>query len=224
MNPTENVMRLYIQFAILLTLVLTTAVACVPAEEGDEYGSTNLALVDGTPEAIGLLSFLNDPTTSIDVLDYEVPLNRRAARNLISYRDGWDRIPGTYDDNLFDDVQEVDSVRWIGPKTLARLVDFAISQGWVPFEEDFLGSWDGVSFSVVEADNTLSLANSASLELLDKDLGLDKRAAQSIVDAQPIATVEELARLYYVGKTALSRLKDAANSHEFINSHAAIQQ
>ncbi len=217
-------MRLNIQIIILLTLALGTSIACVPAEDGDEYGSASLALVDGTPEAIGLLTFLNDPTTSIDVLDHEVPLNRRAARNLISYRDGWDRIPGTYDDNLFDDVQEVDDVRWIGPKTLGRLVDFAISQGWVPFAEDFLGTWDGVSFSVVEAGNTLALTNDATLELLDKDLGLDRRAAQSIVEAQPISTVEELAGLYYVGKTALSRLKSAAAVDPALNSYAQIQQ
>ena len=51
--------------------------------------ATVFALTEGTPEALGLLAMLNDPTTTLDRLDHEVPLNRRTARNLVLHRDGW---------------------------------------------------------------------------------------------------------------------------------------
>ena len=177
--------------------------------ESDSADTAQLALTDGTPEAVGLLAFLNDATTTLDVLDHRVPLNRRSARNLIHHRDGWDGVAGTRDDNLFDSVAEVDAVSWVGPSAMARLLGFALAQGWVPAEDETLGVWDGVSFTVAEADQTLAFANQASHDLLDHDLGLDRRAADSIVAAQPIGSIALVAGLYYVGAKALDRLKTA---------------
>ena len=60
--------------------------------------------------------------------------------------------------------------------------------------------------------SSVTLADGAAVheETLDIDLGLNARAASSIAAAQPIATVDGLSRLYYVGHSALSVLKDAA--------------
>ncbi|MEE2829399.1 MAG: hypothetical protein VX498_09435, partial [Myxococcota bacterium] len=69
-----------------------------------------------------------------------------------------------------------------------------------------------VTFTALEAEATLNLANDASYEELDLDLGLDRRAADSIVAAQPILTIDELAGLYFVGTTALQALLDAAGT------------
>ena len=110
----------------------------------DGLTSAQLALTDGTPDAVGLLAFLNDPSTTVDVLDHEVPLDARAAKYLIAHRDGADGVFGTADDNLFDDVAEVDSVYWVGPKTINRIAEFAWAEGWTPVGDEHLGAWDGV--------------------------------------------------------------------------------
>ena len=177
--------------------------------EGEVSGSAK-GIVSGTPEAIGLLDFLNDPSTDFDVLDRDAALDRRAAGNLISHRNGGDDIYGTSDDDLFSSVREVDSVRWVGPRSIERMVDFAESLGFVPTGTDYLGTWDGVDFTVNEADSTVDFVNSASEEQLDVDLGLNVRAVNSILDAGEIGSVAELAELYYVGKSALRTLKSAA--------------
>ena len=198
-----------------ITVVL---VGCMTNElstwEGDVSGSSK-GIVSGTPEAIGLLDFLNDPSTDFDVLDLDAELDRRAAGNLISHRNGGDDIYGTSDDDLFSSIREVDNVRWVGPRSIERMVDFASSIGFVPTGTDYLGTWDGVDFTVNEADTTIGFVNSASEEQLDVDLGLNVRAVNSILDAGEIGSVAELAELYYVGKSALRTLKSAALAEEF---------
>ncbi len=165
-------------------------------------------VANGTPEAIGLIQFLNAPTTTIAVLDNQVPLDRRAAENLIAHRNGPDGLLGTGDDDLFDNVDEIDLVKWVGKTALQRLLAFVNSHGWVPAGDDLLGVWDGVAFSVNEAEAVLAFVNSASRSELDDDLGLDRRAVTSILDARPIESILQLSGLYYVGRTALVILKD----------------
>ncbi len=162
---------------------------------------------EGTPEGVGLIEFINAETTTYTVLDREVPLDRRAAGNLIAHRDGGDRLWGTSDDDIYNNVDEIDRVRFVGDKTIDRLVLFAAQDGWVPGGDDILGIYDGVAFTVAEADATVKLANDLDPEVLDFDLGLDARAVRSIVEARPIETIDQLSRLYYVGRTALDTLK-----------------
>jgi hypothetical protein len=199
------------RIVILATLGLT---ACgVDTDLAADLQETTTARThwDGTPEGVAILDFLNSRTTTQDILDYEVPLDRRAAGNLIAHRDGGDRLYGTSDDDRFNNLTEVDQVRWVGPKTITRILDYVVSLGIVPSDNDLLGSWDGVEFTVAEADATLDFANAATYETLDLDLDLDRRAAASIIDAQPIESIDHLAGLYYVGKSALNTLKDSAS-------------
>jgi hypothetical protein len=195
--------------SVFLLAALTTGCADHPTDN-DNLGVTTHALTEHGPQAIGLLAFLNHSSTTLDLLDHEVPLNRRAARNLIHHRNGWDKILGTFDDNLFSSVAEVDAVRWVGPSAMDHLIEYAAANGWVPDGDELLGVWDGVSFTAEEAELTLEFVNKASHELLDEDLSLDRRAADSIVAAQPVDSIETLAGLYYVGGNALQRLKEAA--------------
>ena len=167
---------------------------------------------EGTPEGVGLIEFINDESTTFEVLDITVGLDRRGAGNLIAHRDGGDRLWGTTDDDIYNSVDEIDAVRFVGPASIDRMVTYAAKQGWVPGSEDILGVYDGVSFTVEQAEATLTLTNKLSLEDLDDGLALHARAAESIVIAQPIETVDELSRLYYVGRTALTALKSAANN------------
>jgi hypothetical protein len=166
---------------------------------------------EGTPEGVAVLALLNDEATTLEVLDKDVPLDRRAAGNLIAHRDGGDRLWGTTDDDVFSNIDEVDRVRFVGDRSLDRLVVYASRTGWVPGAEDLLGVYDGVSFTVDQADATIALVNSLSAEILDDDLGLNSRAVDSIMHARPVATIDGLSRLYYVGGSALRTLKDAAD-------------
>jgi hypothetical protein len=167
---------------------------------------------EGTPEGVGLIEFINDEATTMFVLDKTVGLDRRAAGNIVAHRDGGDRLWGSTDDDVYNTVDELDAVRFVGPRSLDRMVVFAAQTGWVPGAADILGVYDGVSFSVAEADATIEIVNSLSQVELDDSLRLHARAAESIALAQPIATVDELARLYYVGHSALVILKSAAGS------------
>jgi len=188
--------------ALLVVVSALVLGACTPPSDEATLQTTQLALLDGTPEGIGVLDFLNDPSTTLAVLDDEVPLNKRTAENLVD----------ALAEGPLNTIAAVDAVPWVGPAALNQLVSYATTQGWVPTGADPLGTWDGVTFTVDEATDTLALANTATLSELDDDLGLDKRAATSIVDAQPIASVAHLASLYYVGTSALNALLDASST------------
>ena len=169
-------------------------------------------VVEGSPESVGLLDFLNDAETTFEVLDIEVGLDRRAAGNLIGHRDGGDNEFGTTDDDLFNSIDEVDSVRWVGPSALHKIADHAALLGFVPVGGDYLGTWDNVAFSVDEAEITVSWINRAEAWVLDEALGLDARAVESILTAGWIKSVAELSELYYVGESALRTIKEASIS------------
>lgn len=203
----------YIPFAMKNALLLTallTASACTPtvphsgSESLDTVDSVELALMDGTPEGIGVLGLLNDPNTTLELLDDDVPLNARAARNL------WLSLQIA----PFQTIAQVDDVPYVGPAALNRLTAYANAEGWVPEGDDLLGSWDGVEFTANEAEATLALVNASDHATLDIDLGLNRRAATSIVDAQPVPSVAHLANLYYVGRSALTDLRNAAGTPE----------
>ena len=199
---------------LILFLIAFVCVGCSPeeGENGEDFGALDSALVNGSPEGIGFLDFLNDADTTLKILDIDAGLNKRTAKNLIHHRNGWDQDFGTYDDNLFNSIEEVDAVSWVGPKAMSQILEYSITHGWIPQGIQLLGAWDGVAFSVIDAESTLILVNEADLGYLDHDLGLDKRAAESIVEAQPISTIAELSKLYYVGKKALNILKAEAAS------------
>jgi len=179
-----------------------------PAPTGqDEADATENPLLDGTPDAVGVFTFLNDAATTFAVLDDDARLDRRAAANLVAHRDGPDAEAGTADDETFDTVAEVDDVSWVGPSTLNRLAAYARENGWVPEGDELLGTYDEVPFSVNEAEAVLELVNAADEARLDVEVGLDRRAVDSILEARPVATVLGLSELYYVGASALLKLK-----------------
>lgn len=194
---------------LLLSLSLT---GCAP-ESADSLqdGSSELRYDEGSPEALGLQAFLNDADTTLALLDDTVGLNAIAASNLIAHRDGPDATFGTGDDDLFETVQEIDDVYYVGPSALSLLFDYAIDSGWVSDDQPVL--IEGVEFTAEQAELTLALANVASLALLDDDVALDSRAATNIVADRPLADIEALAAVSYVGKSALTKLRDYADSN-----------
>ena len=194
--------------AAALALGCATQVAGPDGAEPTTSTQSSASIVEGSPQAYGVLGLLNAPATNLHVLDHLVPLNRRAAEELIAHRDGADGIFGTADDNPFDDMLEVDAVPYVGPAALASLLAYATSEGYVPSGGDLLGVFDNVAFTVDEATATLALVNTASVGELDDDVGLDSRAVNSIIAARSIGSLLQLQSLYFVGQSAMLKLRE----------------
>lgn len=193
----------------LLSLFLMTALAGCVADRGLSEDEVSVGALEGTREGYGVLRLLNDGEgTSFTFLDDDVALERRAAQNLIAHRDGADGIFGTRDDDLFDTIAEVDAVPYVGAAALARLVEFAQWNDYVPGDDQRLGTFDGVAFTYGEADRVLGFVNAASEAEL-RATGIPSRAVTSILAARPFLTIPTLADAYYVGTRTLELLLEA---------------
>lgn len=188
-------------------LVLLSLAACTvdTASVSDELAASRID--ESSADAFGILSLLNHASTTLAVLDDDAGLDVRAARSLIAHRDGPDGIYGTADDDRYDTVAEADAQYYVGDSALDKLAAYAAIAGFTPAGGDVVGSWEGVSFTLDQVTGTLALANDASEGELDFEIGLDSRAVGGIIDARPVATMNELAAAYYVGGSALTDLK-----------------
>lgn len=70
----------------------------------------------------------------------------------------------------------------------------------------------GSSFSPAEARAALEAVNQLSEEDLDKKVGLSKSAAQHLVEARPIKSLEDLPKVKFVKTTAIAALKKFVSS------------
>jgi len=112
-------------FSALLTLALALS-ACGGDESPD--GKLDPAAPGGKADAYygeceirQVLAWVNDPEVSAGDLK-EFGVHSRAANNIIDYRDGPDGIPGTADDDYFDDAQELDDVYYVGKVAFEQMV------------------------------------------------------------------------------------------------------
>jgi hypothetical protein len=193
-----------------LLLALTAVTGCLADEA---TSSAEQPLVEGSPEARGILLLLTDGATTFALLDDAVGLDRRAAAHLIAHRDGGDGVPGTADDDGFDTIAEVDAVPYVAASALDKLRAYAVAHGFVSSGDDLLGVFDNVAFTVDEAAATLALVNAASVGMLDIEVALDGRAASNIIAARPIADMPKLAAVSYVGHSAMLALREYAKAH-----------
>lgn len=196
---------------LVALVVLGELLGC--ATDGGELGTVERAVVEGSPEARGILALLADPSTTTGVLDDAVGLDRRAAVNLIAHRDGADGIRGTADDDAFDTIAEVDAIAYVGSSALDKLRTYALAHGFVPSGDELVGVFDNVAFTADEATATLALVNTASQGLLDDGVGLDRRAAANIVAARPLADLARLSAVAYVGHGAMLALREYPKTH-----------
>lgn len=195
-----------IAVALAAVLPLATAACVVDGAATTDDSEHDVA---GTPDELALTRFLNDGATTVDVLDVQVALDSRAARNLIAHRNGPDGVFGNADDDHFDSAAEVDAVPYVGATALTRMIAFADAHGYVQDGELF-GTFDGVSFTVAEARASITYVNTATQTTLHDGIKLDSRAVSSILAARPIASLATLSSLYYVGGTALTKIKLAS--------------
>ena len=186
--------------------------AASEAADSTSYTSIAAAISEGSSDAIGLVHFANDAKTTVALLDDTVGLDARAAKNILARRNGPDGVLGTLDDKPFNTVADIDAVPYVGTAALDALLTYARGHGWVDGNVTLLGTFNGVPFTVGEGTNVLALANSAKADYLKNDLHLAPRAADNIVQGQPIASIQALSELGYLGPTALKTLKLAASA------------
>lgn len=185
---------------MLLVLLACNTDVQVAAAPDVQSTQTRLGLNDADAQAI--LDFLNDCSTTLDVLDAVVGLDSDAATNLIEARNGPDGECGTADDTPFATLDEVDEVPQVGDRTIQDILSYVQSG------ESGSGSWEGVTFTAEEQEAVLEVVNDASLATLDEDVGLASDAAANIVDARPITSMGDLADVSQVGASALEALRD----------------
>ena len=85
--------------------------ASASARKGGDIAAGRL-YEEGSPEALGLQDFLNHESTTFELLDDDVRLDRRAADNIVAERP-------------FDDLDQLAAVSYVGGSALERLRDFA---------------------------------------------------------------------------------------------------
>lgn len=168
-----------------LFILLAGCVAAVDPAEAPE--GLDIPLIDaGSPEEAGVLALLNDPATTLALLDDDIGLDARAAR-------------GLFDGRPFTSIEDVDAVPYVGRVALDKLLAWARDGGFVP---EPMGR-DAATLALVNDPAT-------TFTLLDDDVGLDRRAAQNIIDGRPFATIDALDAVSYVGTSALQKLGDYA--------------
>ena len=110
----------------VLALAVAAATGCVADDSTpdgiDEPGITD-GKADGTEltdcEKQAIVDYLNSGKTAAELT--EAGVHTRAADNLTKHRDGADGRFGSEDDNLFDDIDEVDGVSYVGPVAFRAL-------------------------------------------------------------------------------------------------------
>jgi phosphatidylserine/phosphatidylglycerophosphate/cardiolipin synthase-like enzyme len=134
----------------LLSLFAFSAGACAveDARTDDEHSSLiEVGKADAwwsDCELQQVLSWVSDPTVTVDLMDTS-GVNRRAAGNIVAYRDGDDLTPGTPDDRTIALLETLDAISWVGPVTFEQLVS-AVSD-----------RCSGDTESGVDSDGTMSL-------------------------------------------------------------------
>ncbi len=70
------------------------------------------------------------------------------------------------------------------------------------------GTWEDVTFTGEEVAVVIDIVNNATLEHLDVDAMMNKLAAKNIIAARPIADMDQLVRVPYVGLVAMNDIKN----------------
>lgn len=177
------------------SIAVLLALACACEVEHPDEATAAAAIAEGTPAAVGVLAFVNAPATTFEVLDDGVPLDRRAAEGIMARRP-------------LGSIAALDDVPYVGPAALRDLEAYARAAGYIPEDDDVLGTFEGVAFTVAEAELALRLVNEESDGVLRYEVGLDRRAVDGILAGRPVHSVAELAELYWVGPVTLQRIRD----------------
>ena len=70
-------------------------------------------------------------TASFETLDNNISLDRRAAENIVIYRWGEDGVELTSDDENYESISELDSIKYVGPFAIGKILNYAYDQGLI---------------------------------------------------------------------------------------------
>jgi len=196
-------------------LLACTALTAGCGLETDDVDAYSGFIEEESAEASGVLTFLNGPEATFEVLDLDVGLDRRAATSISEMVRGPDAAYGTEDDSRLTSIAELTSLYWVGDAAVGRILDFVTAGGGIPtlLVED-------VYLTDVQAAAILAVANYATMAELDDTARLDARAARGIVAARPFSTIFALAEVPYVGRSALEKLLAHSETQEPVSSDA----
>jgi len=142
-------------------MTLGTLPACVEDEvedgENDGFvsGKADGGIDEGSPEALGVLALVNNSALTAAKLKSDAHVTARVAGNIVKHRDGADAQPGTADDDKYGTLAELDAVPYVGPATLAALLDLARDRGLV--------GGTGAKISVVFSPQAAEVSHNAKI-------------------------------------------------------------
>ncbi|MBL8953233.1 MAG: hypothetical protein JNK82_20815 [Myxococcaceae bacterium] len=166
----------------------------------EALGESSLGLSLSAADGAAVLALVNYPGTSAVVLDDDVGLDTRAAKNIIAARDGADGLELTNDDRLFASIAALDVVPYVGDLAFERLVKFAKAHP-APAEVRV----ENVSFAGWQAETAVWGANQAPAGTLNGLL--DNRAAANLIAGRPYTSVAQIGAVALIGPSALQALR-----------------
>lgn len=197
--------RLFPSVSLAAVIAAASMLVGCGEHEGRTTSNVSATMVPLTEQEKSLiLAFVNDAATTVELLDITVGLESRAAEQIIVHRNGMDCIYPSADDNLFDTIDELDGVPYVGPAALQKLLDYVSAQ---PSGGETV---EGVVFSADEAAAVVWGVNRATVQELDVDVGLTSTAAQNLVANAPYENVAAIGAVSYVGPSALTALRSYA--------------
>lgn len=119
-----------------ISLAALSVSACV-SDGDDSDGKDEVGLGSGKADddlsdcqKREILTYLNEGISADDL--QAAGVHERAANNLAAHRDGADGRFGTDDDDLFDSLEEVDAVSYVGPTAFAQLGSATLDRCTMP--------------------------------------------------------------------------------------------
>jgi hypothetical protein len=161
-----------------------------------------------------ILKFVNSADATVGVLDVDVGIDGRAAKNIVAHVRGADGALGTADDNLIDSIDELDAISYVGTTAIAAIEKFAIAKYGTPTPTPTPTTSvtiEGVTFSPAEAAGVLDLLND-HWEFVCL-VGLDNRIMMYLSQNKPFATIQAVAAVPYVGTATLTSLRRYVVTH-----------
>ncbi|MEM6296749.1 MAG: hypothetical protein AAGA54_36115, partial [Myxococcota bacterium] len=125
-------MKKHIVLSLTAALALSTVGCEAPESEGEADarddaflggGKADGGIEEGSADAVAVLALVN--TASLEILDDDVPLDRRAAVGIDTFRLGADGVEGTADDRVFETLAQLDAVPYVGRVAFEALLAYA---------------------------------------------------------------------------------------------------
>lgn len=147
-----------------------------------------------------ILAFLNGEDATFLVLNDDVGLDGRAARNIVNRVRGPDEALGTADDRPLRTLAELDALPWVGTAALTALDRFVVARGGGPGAPTLV---EGVSFTAGEAAAATAVCNDARLELV----GFTSSQRTNLAAGRPHVNLISVASTSGIGPAALTKLR-----------------